>query len=100
MKLFLPSLFLIGCFNFSEAQITTPTIKANFGVDADLNAFYFNNILHSDDDDWFNQSSINTIGKAIIDTTGAATILSIIQRFQVPEDCHFTGKWPTLLIPL
>ena len=54
------------------SQIITPAIDANFGVDADLKA---NNwIFSSGDDDWFSQSALSGIG--VIDTTGAAPIVS------------------------
>lgn len=76
MKSILRILFLIGCFNRLEAQITTPIIKANFGVDADLNANYFNNLVQTGNDDWFNNSATDTIGKGVIDTTGAAALVA------------------------
>lgn len=53
-------------------QITSPVIKANFGVDGDLNANFFNNAPSIGDDDWFKANSLSGIG--VIDTTGAATI--------------------------
>jgi hypothetical protein len=76
MKSIIPILFLIGCFNHLEAQITTPIIKANFGVDADLNANYFNNLVQTGNDDWFNNSATDTVGKGVIDTTGAAALIA------------------------
>ncbi|MBD0331839.1 MAG: hypothetical protein ICV66_04230, partial [Chitinophagaceae bacterium] len=58
-----------------KAQITTPIIKANFGVDADLRANYFNGLISLTGDDWFNNSSLGS-GISVIDTTGAASIVS------------------------
>lgn len=74
MKPILLFLFLIGLINHSEAQITTSIIKANFGVEADLNANFYNNLVQTGNDDWFNSSLTDTVGKGIIDTTGAASI--------------------------
>jgi hypothetical protein len=52
------------------SQIITPSLDANFGVDADLKA---NNWLLGDgDDDWFSQNLLSGIG--VIDTTGASSI--------------------------
>lgn len=59
----------------SSAQITTPVIRAGFGVEADLRANYFNNFVQSGNDDWFNNGTPGT-GNFIIDTTGAAAILA------------------------
>ncbi len=56
-----------------QAQITTPIIKAAFGVDADLRANYFNGFVQSGNDDWFNNGTAGT-GRFVIDTTGAAAI--------------------------
>ena len=65
---------------FFYGQITTPIIKARFGVDADLRANYFNGAIQSSNDDWFNLATgvlaTDTTGKAVIDTTGAAAILA------------------------
>jgi hypothetical protein len=55
----------------SDAQIITPVIRANFGVDADLRNNYFNGALQANNDDWFHQAATGT-GEFIIDTTGAA----------------------------
>jgi hypothetical protein len=69
--------FTIICFCVFKtvfAQITTPAVKANFGVDADLHANYFNGAASAGNDDWFKKASGNGIG--IIDTTGAADIVA------------------------
>ena len=59
-----------------NAQITTPIIKANFGVDADLRSNFFNGLVQSGNDDWFwLPGSIGT-GQFIVDTTGAAALLA------------------------
>ncbi len=80
MKQLLLSLFLlliIGSKNLS-GQITSPQIKARFGIDADLRSNFFNGFAQVGNDDWF--SSTNMVGPGvgdfIIDTTGAAYIVS------------------------
>ena len=74
MKTFLRLLIFIGPL-FSQAQITTPVVKANFGVDADLRANYFNGLITGSSDDWFNNGTAGT-GRYVIDTTGAASIVA------------------------
>lgn len=59
----------------SGAQITTPVIRANFGVDADLRANYFNGLVSAGSDDWFNNGTAG-LGQFVIDTTGAAGIVA------------------------
>ena len=56
-----------------HAQITTPIIKAAFGVDADLRANFYNDFVQTGNDDWFNNGTAGT-GQFVIDTTGAAAI--------------------------
>ncbi|MBL7740513.1 MAG: T9SS type A sorting domain-containing protein [Chitinophagaceae bacterium] len=58
------------------SQITSAVIKANFGVDADLRANYFNNALQPGNDDWYNLPGTAGAGQFIIDTTGAAGIIA------------------------
>jgi hypothetical protein len=60
---------------FSNAQITGPVTRANFGVEAELRANYFNGVITSVGDDWFNNGTGGT-GQFIIDTTGAAAIVA------------------------
>lgn len=76
MKSIIVICFLLGFVNCVEAQITTSIIKANFGVEADLEANYFNNNIQSGNDDWFNNSSAAYTGRGVIDTTGAAAIIA------------------------
>ncbi len=71
-------LFLFGVVFFStvgSSQITTPIIKAAFGVDADLRANFFNGFVQSGNDDWFNNGTAGT-GTFVIDTTGAAAVVA------------------------
>ncbi|MBI1780747.1 MAG: T9SS type A sorting domain-containing protein [Sphingobacteriales bacterium] len=68
-QILLLSYLLLPFIGFS--QITTPVVKANFGVDADLRANYFNGAISAGNDDWFNNGTGGT-GAFIIDTTGSA----------------------------
>jgi len=58
-----------------NAQITTPVIRAAFGVDADLRANFFNGFIQSGNDDWFNNGTAGT-GRFVIDTAGAAKVVA------------------------
>jgi len=77
MKIFLLFVLLIlSSVMFVSAQITTPAVKARFGVDGELRANYFNGAVQTGNDDWFNLVATDTSGKAVIDTTGAAAIIA------------------------
>jgi len=68
--------FLIFTCNLSQAQITYPIIKANFGVEADLRSNFFNGLVQSGNDDWFLFPGTPGAGQFVIDTTGAANLLA------------------------
>ncbi len=76
MRIFLP-LILTFCFSAlrSDAQITVPVVKANFGIEADLSSNFYNNVTQPAVDDWFSNGYIGT-GKSVIDTSGAAALLA------------------------
>jgi len=74
MKRTLPVFVFLFFTPFLFSQVTTPSIRANFGVDADLRANFFNGAVVTGNDDWFRNNG--TIGEFIIDTTGASFILS------------------------
>jgi len=74
MKLTILFLILLAPF-LGTAQITTPITKANFGVDGDLRANYFNGAITGSGDDWFNNGTAG-LGRHVIDTTGAAAIVA------------------------
>jgi hypothetical protein len=61
--------------NTGFTQITSPIIKARFGVDADLRTNYFNGSVSSGNDDWFNNGTAGT-GEFVIDTSGAAAMIA------------------------
>jgi len=75
MKKILLFCFLIIAVQTASAQITSAIIKANFGVDADLRANYFNGFVQAGNDDWFNNGTAGP-GQYIIDTNGAAAIVN------------------------
>src|SRR5690606_29314410 len=60
----------------SRAQITTPIMKSGFGVDGELRTNFFNNIAQSGNDDWFRFIPSFGTGRFVIDTTGAAALMS------------------------
>ncbi len=72
MKTIVRLMVLMLCTSFAEAQITTPVIRAMFGVDGDLKANYINGMPLSGNDDWFTQTG----GQWVIDTTGAAALVA------------------------
>ncbi len=59
-----------------HSQITTPVIRANFGVDADLRSNFFNGLVQSGNDDWFSLPGSVGTGQFVIDTTGSAAIVA------------------------
>lgn len=75
MKTNLP-LLLVALFlqTMLSAQITSPIKKANFGVDGELRANYFDGAIETGNDDWFRNNG--SVGEFIIDTTGAAYLLN------------------------
>jgi hypothetical protein len=92
MKHFLFSLLgVIFCSVTGSAQITTPIIKAAFGVDADLRTNFFNGFVQTGNDDWFNNGTAGT-GNYVIDTTGAAAIVAGYLTDASP--------WPKRMAPL
>lgn len=80
----------------ASSQITVPTVRANFGVDADLKSNYVTTLAQQDDDDWFMYPGTTGSGQFIIDTSGAAALnvrylsdvasrrLSFIKRMRYP----------------
>ena len=74
MKRILHVLVFLLWITSANSQITTPVLKASFGVDGDLRANYFNGFLQFNDD-WFNNGTAGS-GVFVIDTTGAASLLS------------------------
>jgi hypothetical protein len=76
MKKLLPLLIMLGNVLYVNGQITTSVLKANFGVDGDLESNYINlnGPIRPWGDDWYNNGLAGT-GQFVIDTTGAAAIV-------------------------
>jgi hypothetical protein len=76
MKALKATLLLLLISVAGKAQITSPQIKANFGVDADLRANFFNGFTVTGNDDWFGIGIVAGpgVGTFVIDTTGAPFI--------------------------
>lgn len=81
--------------SFLTAQITSPAIRANFGVDADLRANYFNNFIQTGNDDWFNNGTPG-MGQFVIDTNGAAAMTA---RFLVDPNFRKLPFFRTMRVP-
>src|SRR5438309_2247580 len=94
MKTHLPfSIFLVLGF-CAHAQITTPTINANFGVDGELRTNIEGNFAQSSDD-WFGNGAPG-VGQQVIDTTGAA---SIYARYLVDPAFRKEPFFRTMRVP-
>lgn len=76
----LPMLLLATSGLWVNAQITTPVVRGKFGVDADVQNFWFNNAAYAaqNNDDWFhrNGAPASSTTTFVIDTTGARTIVN------------------------
>ena len=75
MKKILYLIIFLSSWGYLKAQTITSVVKAGFGVDGELRANYFNNIVQSGNDDWFNNGTAGT-GAFVIDTTGAAAMVA------------------------
>jgi len=82
----------------SSAQITTPIIKAAFGVDGDLRANYFNGFVQSGNDDWFNNGTAGT-GQFVIDTNGATAIRAAYAADASPWPVRMTSFYRGMARP-
>jgi len=75
MKIILSLLVCLVQSAICIAQITSPQVKANFGVDGDLRSNFFVTTPTTNADDWFANGGTGT-GRFVIDTNGAAAIYS------------------------
>jgi hypothetical protein len=89
-------LALTICTELLEAQITTSAIKANFGVDGELRANFYNGIPQSGTDDWFIFPATGGAGKSIIDTTGAA---AMVARYAIDPNFRQIPFYRTMNVP-
>lgn len=74
LQFLIATVALLWCTS-AGAQITGPVIKANFGVEADLRANFYNGFSSAGNDDWFRGASAGP-GVGVIDTTGASFIVN------------------------
>ena len=72
MKSLLPLTITLLLTICAQAQITTPVVRANFGIDGELRTNYVSGFAQSSDD-WFSNGAPG-VGQPVIDTTGAASI--------------------------
>src|SRR5689334_10567931 len=89
-------LTLMICSELLEAQITSSAIKANFGVDGELRANFYNGISQSGTDDWFIFPATGGAGKSIIDTTGAA---AMVARYAIDPNFRQIPFYRTMNVP-
>lgn len=95
MKTLLPLILLLTCAYISSAQITTPVIRANFGVDGELRANYYDGFVRQGNDDWFTDGTLGN-GRHVIDTTGAA---AMVQRYLVDPAYRKLPFFRTMSVP-
>src|SRR5438045_1786326 len=93
MKTLLPFITLLLTLS-ATAQITTPVIKAGFGVDGDLDNNYFKGFIQSGNDDWFSQTA--GTGTFVIDTNGAA---AMVKRYQADPNFRKLPFFRTMRVP-
>ena len=97
MKTNLLLLFVVlMSFKKLEAQVTTSAIKANFGIDGELRANFYNGFAQSGTDDWFVFPGTVGAGKGIIDTTGAA---AIVARYNTDVNFRQIPFYRTMNVP-
>lgn len=94
MKTFLLSVILLITLT-ANTQITTPIVKAGFGVDADLRANYFNGFVQAGSDDWFTNGTPGS-GQFVIDTAGAAAMMA---RYAVDPSFRKLPFYRTMRVP-
>ncbi len=83
----------------TNAQITTPVVRANFGVDGDLRANYLTGTgITGSADDWFNNGTAGT-GRHVIDTTGAAAIVAGYNSDVSPWPKRMTSFYRGMSLP-
>jgi hypothetical protein len=101
MKTRLLFVFAIGSLTLN-AQITSPVLKAGFGIDGDLRANYYCGnasctLIQSGNDDWFKKDG--GTGNYVIDTTGAATIVSNYANDVSPYPYRMASIYRTMSKP-
>jgi hypothetical protein len=90
------TILLVALFigNLAFGQITTSTIRASFGLEAELRANYINNAAAPGTDDWFGDGAAGA-GRFVIDTTGAAAWISLYNSNVSARRRSFVRKMST-----
>lgn len=81
----------------AHAQITTPVVKANFGVDAEMRSNQFGALSMEGVDDWFTYPGTIGTGEFVIDTTGAA---AIVARYATDIPFRSTSFYRSMRFPV
>ena len=99
MKTFL-QIILVVLISWTSgySQITTPVTNARFGVDGELRANFFNGLVTTASDDWFNNGTAGT-GEFVIDTTGAAAIMAAYNADASPWITRMSSFYRTMSKP-
>jgi hypothetical protein len=96
-------LFLILLAPFlGSAQITFPTTRANFGIDGDLRANFFNGTILGSGDDWFNNTNTVgclTCGRQVIDTSGASAVVAGYNTDASPWPRRMASMYRSMSVP-
>ena len=101
MKYFLLLLITVWQSLSVSSQITTPVIRAGFGVDADMRARFFNGVLQTSDD-WFllaGTPGLPSNGEFVIDTTGAAAMIAAYNSDVSPWPKRMSSFFRTMSKP-
>jgi hypothetical protein len=69
-------LLLVASTTWIQAQVSSPIIKGKFGVDGDVQNNWFNNGALAGNDDWYFKNGSSSSSVFVIDTTGAANIVT------------------------
>jgi hypothetical protein len=96
MKTMLRLLFLLLGYQHAEAQITSSVVRAGFGVDGDLRANMNGAAIYIGIDDWYNMAGTLGSGSFVIDTNGAAAIVS---RYAVDPAFRQLPFFRTMRVP-
>lgn len=99
MKTFL-QIILVVLISWTSgySQITTPVTNARFGVDGDLRANYFNGLVTTASDDWFNNGTAGT-GEYVIDMSGAAALMAAYNADASPWPVRSSSFYRTMSKP-
>ena len=95
MKTLLPLILFLTFSLFARSQITTPVIRANFGVDAELRANYYDGFVRQGNDDWFADGTTGA-GRHVIDTIGA---YAMAQRYLIDPNYRKLPFFRTMSVP-